>query len=80
MKVRTIDLKEGCIISEDVFSLTNRPIVASKTVVKKETIEILKAFLIKEVNIEKIQVNGSSFNKAAASEEENNKNKEGENK
>jgi len=71
MKVRIDDLKQGCIISEDVFSLTNRPIVSDKTVVKQETIDILKAFLVKEVSIEKLKVVGTSFNKAEMSKEEN---------
>lgn len=69
MKIRIDDLKEGCIISEDIFSLTNRPIVTNMTVVKKETIDVLKAFLVKEVEIEKMQIDGNSFNKAESSKE-----------
>ena len=63
VKVKIDDLKEGCIISEDVFSLTKRPIVPNKTIVKKEIIDILKAFLIKEVEIEKILLDGTNFSK-----------------
>lgn len=74
MKVKLEDLKEGCIISEDIYSLTNQPIVSSKTIVKSETIDVLKAFLIKELEIDKMQVDGTGFNKNELGKEEKNTN------
>ncbi|MBP2243138.1 HD-GYP domain-containing protein (c-di-GMP phosphodiesterase class II) [Cytobacillus eiseniae] len=62
MRVKANELKEGCIITEDIFSLTNRPIISKKTIVTNDLIEILKAFLIKEVTIDKLMINGTPFN------------------
>lgn len=61
MKVQTSQLIEGCILSADVFSLTNYPIVPQKTVLSKKTLEILGAFLIKEVQVEPTLVTGELF-------------------
>lgn len=55
------ELQEGCIVAEDVFSLTNRPIVTKKTILTQELIDILKVFLIEEVEVEKLKVNGAFF-------------------
>lgn len=61
VRIHTRELQEGCILSEDVFSLTNRPIISKKTVLTKDLVEILKVFLIKEVEVEKTLVNGMPF-------------------
>ncbi|WP_246197331.1 HD-GYP domain-containing protein [Cytobacillus depressus] len=61
MRVHIKELREGCILSEDVFSLTNRPIVSKKTILTDELIHILEIFLIKEVEVEKLLVNGTAF-------------------
>lgn len=61
MKVQTSQLIEGCILSADVFSLTNFPIVPKKTVLSIKTLEILEAFLIKEVTVEPTLVTGELF-------------------
>ncbi|WP_374724289.1 HD-GYP domain-containing protein [Calidifontibacillus erzurumensis] len=61
MKVHPNQLKEGCILEKDVFSLTNFPIVPRKTVLSAETLEIIKAFLIKEVHVEPILATGEPF-------------------
>lgn len=45
-------LREGMVLKEDVFSLTNSPIVSKKTVILNEHIEVLKAFFIEQVEIE----------------------------
>ncbi len=45
----------------DVVSRTNRPIINKKTVLTNQLIEVLKAFLIKEVEVEKTMVNGEPF-------------------
>lgn len=51
-------VKEGCIISKDVFSKTNSPIIKEKTVVMQKHLNVLKAFLINEVEIESVLVTG----------------------
>ncbi|WP_102273346.1 HD-GYP domain-containing protein [Cytobacillus massiliigabonensis] len=61
MRVNINELLEGCILSEDIYSLTNRPIVSKKTIITNELIGILKAFLIREVHVDKLMVNGSPF-------------------
>ncbi len=70
MKVQTSQLIEGCILSADVFSLTNFPIVAQKTVLSTNTLEILNAFLIKEVTVEPTLVTGEPFKPVWVEEEE----------
>ncbi len=64
MKIQTSQLIEGCILSADVFSLTNFPIVPQKTVLSEKTIGILNAFLIKEVAVEPTLVTGEPFKPA----------------
>ena len=61
MHVLVDNLKEGCILADDVLSKTNRPIMNKKTVLSEHLIEILKVFLIKEVDVEKTLVNGLPF-------------------
>lgn len=70
MLVKTKDLIEGCILSEDVVSLTNRPIIPNKTVLTNELIEFLNAFLIRKVNVQKTLVNGLPFIPSEILEEE----------
>jgi HD-GYP domain-containing protein (c-di-GMP phosphodiesterase class II) len=72
MRVKTKELQEGCIISEDVLSLTNRPIIPNKTVLTNELIGFLNAFLIKEVKVQKTLVNGMPFIPTEILDEENN--------
>ncbi len=71
MRVKIQELQEGCILSEDVYSLTNRPIINKKTIFTKEILDILKAFLISDVVIDKMMVNGKMFIPAEYIEEEN---------
>ncbi|WP_442597291.1 HD-GYP domain-containing protein [Neobacillus sp. D3-1R] len=61
MRVKVSELQEGCILTKDIFCWTNKPIVAKKTVLTKEMIEVLQAFLIKDVTVEKTLVNGMPF-------------------
>lgn len=61
MRVKIQELQEGCILTADVFSLTNRPIIPNKTILTKELIEYLQAFLIKDVHVQKTLVNGLPF-------------------
>ena len=61
MRVTVQELQEGCILEADIFSKTNRPIFAKKTVLTEALIEVLKAFMINEVEVEKTLVDGSRF-------------------
>jgi HD-GYP domain-containing protein (c-di-GMP phosphodiesterase class II) len=62
MRVKTTDLIEGCILSEDVYSQSSRPIVKENTVLTNELIEVLKLFLIANVNVNHTLVTGETFN------------------
>ena len=61
MKVKRRDLIEGCIVKEDIFSQSIYPIVTKKTVITNQILEVLDAFLIDEVSIEKTLENGDPF-------------------
>jgi len=61
MKVKTNTLQEGCILSKDVYSKTNRPILLAKTIIDQEKKRILNAFLIKEVSVERTMIDGKKF-------------------
>ncbi|WP_423408650.1 HD-GYP domain-containing protein [Heyndrickxia sp. MSNUG] len=62
MRVYVDNLIEGCILTDDVLLNTNRSIMSKKTVLSNHLIEVLKAFLIKEVEVEKTLVTGVPFN------------------
>lgn len=61
MKVKINQLKEGCILSKDVISHTNRPFMPRKTIISTQHIEALYAFLIDYVEVEPLQVTGEKF-------------------
>ncbi|MGM9928791.1 MAG: hypothetical protein ACI35P_12670 [Bacillus sp. (in: firmicutes)] len=61
MQINIQYLQEGCILLEDVYSKTKRPIMTEKTVITKELIEILKAFLVTDVHVERYLVDGEPF-------------------
>lgn len=61
MRVNLKEVQEGCILSADVFSRTNRPIFPKKTVLTTSLIEVLKAFLTYEVEVEKTLIDGTRF-------------------
>lgn len=61
MKVKVKELIPGCIVSEDILSRTNRPIIPKRTVLTNDLIDFLHAFLIQDVTVEKTLVNGSTF-------------------
>lgn len=64
MRVDVDNLIEGCILTDDVLSKTNRPIISKKTVLSTRLIEVIKAFLIKEVEVENTLVSGVPFHAA----------------
>ena len=59
MRVSTKDLVAGCILSEDVFGLTSRPIIEKNKVLTDELIEILQLFLVSNVEVERTLVVGT---------------------
>ncbi|WP_257985540.1 HD-GYP domain-containing protein [Bacillus sp. V5-8f] len=61
MRVKTQYLIEGTILSKDVPGLANRPIMAGKTILDHDHIEVLKAFLVTDVSVEKTLINGLPF-------------------
>ncbi|WP_080843605.1 HD-GYP domain-containing protein [Cytobacillus gottheilii] len=61
MQIKIEDLQEGCILTEDVFSLSNRPIISKNSVVTREIMDVLKAFLVKEVDVANTLVTGLPF-------------------
>lgn len=61
MNIHIADLKPGCILAEDIFKSTNRPIMKANTVISSEHIEFLKAFLIDQLEIENTLIDGSQF-------------------
>lgn len=52
MKRKVKQLREGYRILEDVYSKSNRPIVPKNTVVTRQIIDVLEAFLIEEVHVD----------------------------
>ncbi len=70
MRVKINQLQEGCIIQKDVISLTNKPIVPKSTIISSFTLEILHAFLVKDVYVEGYMANGQPFIPEEVMEEE----------
>lgn len=72
MRVNIKELQVGCILSEEVIGSSGRAIIQKKTVLTTELLEILRAFLIKEVEVEKTLSTGLPFipNEVIETEEE----------
>ncbi|WP_449538442.1 HD-GYP domain-containing protein [Ferdinandcohnia sp. Marseille-Q9671] len=60
----TNQLQEGCILSSDIFSLTNKPIIPKKTVLANQHLQVLQQFLVQEVQVESFLINGEPFTPA----------------
>lgn len=71
--IKIQDIQEGCILAEDVFSSTSRPIIPKQTVLTSELIQVLRVFLIKHVEVEKTLVSGDTFLPAITLKDEENK-------
>ncbi|GAE34400.1 HD-GYP domain-containing protein [Halalkalibacter akibai] len=71
MKVKPAQLQKGCITTKDIEGLTDFPIVKENTILTDELIEILKLFLVKQVEVESVLVNGEKFSPLEVIEEEN---------
>lgn len=61
MRVLVRELQAGCILIEDVYGMANRPIIPRQTILTKELIMILKAFLVPSVEINSVLVDGTSL-------------------
>ncbi|KAA0546011.1 HD-GYP domain-containing protein [Bacillus sp. BGMRC 2118] len=61
MKIPITQLRDGCILSTDVTSLTNKPLIPKKTIINTKHMQLLQAFLINEVQVESTLVNGQPF-------------------
>lgn len=70
LRVKIKELQEGCILTDDVFCSTNRPIIRKKTVLTNSLIDILNAFLIEDVMVGKTLINGLPFIPTEIIEEE----------
>jgi len=53
MKINVNLLKKGLVLSEDVYSVSNKPIAKKNTIIEEKHIEVFKAFLIKEVDVKR---------------------------
>jgi HD-GYP domain-containing protein (c-di-GMP phosphodiesterase class II) len=73
MRVHPSQLIEGCIVTNDIFSLSSSPIIPQKTVLNGEKIGFINAFLIKEVEVEPFLSNGDRFDPEAIEEEQEEK-------
>jgi HD-GYP domain-containing protein (c-di-GMP phosphodiesterase class II) len=56
MKVKRLQLQEGTILAADVLSISNQPIMVENTVLTKEHIEVLEAFMIETVEVKRRSV------------------------
>jgi HD-GYP domain-containing protein (c-di-GMP phosphodiesterase class II) len=55
------EIQEGCILAADVFSRTNIPIIPKKTVITNLHINVLEAFNVEEIEVEKMLISGVPF-------------------
>ncbi|MFK3936718.1 HD-GYP domain-containing protein [Alkalihalobacillus sp. NPDC078783] len=67
MIVPVRSLKEGHVLKNDVYSLAETPLIKSRTVLKEKHLMFLRAFSIKEVEID--SVNGSDLGEPINSDE-----------
>lgn len=51
MKIKVENLQAGCILNEDVMGLTQYPLIRKETILTDKHVEVLKAFLIKDVRV-----------------------------
>lgn len=65
LKIKVSLLKKGYVLSDDVYSVSNKPIAKKNTVIEEKHIEVFKAFLIKEVDVKR---NSSTVNESVKEE------------
>ncbi|WP_100011710.1 HD-GYP domain-containing protein [Lentibacillus sediminis] len=61
MRVRAAQLVPGCILLKDVTGKTGRPLIARKTVLTEAHLDILKMFLVENVEVGQTLEDGSTF-------------------
>jgi HD-GYP domain-containing protein (c-di-GMP phosphodiesterase class II) len=61
IRVKINQLQEGCILAEDVIGKTKKPIIPKNTVLTPVLLNVLEKFLIKDVYVESVLVNGNPF-------------------
>lgn len=61
MKVAVHHLKEGCIVSKDLYSQTPKPVLPKDTVLTNVHLDVLQAFLFESVEIYPVMANGGYF-------------------
>jgi HD-GYP domain-containing protein (c-di-GMP phosphodiesterase class II) len=61
LRVKVSQLQEGCILSEDVLAKSNKPIIQKNTILNSFLLTVLKKFLIEDVYVESVLVNGEPF-------------------
>ncbi len=67
VRVHVNQVREGCILSKDVYSISHRPLIRKNTIINQDLLQILRAFLIDEVEVEPFFDNGEAFKPAGAS-------------
>ncbi|MFY4776229.1 HD-GYP domain-containing protein [Metabacillus sp. RGM 3146] len=70
MKVSVHQLETGTILGEDIITLSKYPLMTKQTLLNNELIDILKAFLIQEVEIEKAPCGGEAKSDAKTNEKQ----------
>ncbi|OQP15866.1 HD-GYP domain-containing protein [Geobacillus zalihae] len=61
VRVKRSQLREGCVLAEDVLGKTKRPIIPKNTVITKPLLLVLEKFLVEEVDVEPLLANGEPF-------------------
>jgi HD-GYP domain-containing protein (c-di-GMP phosphodiesterase class II) len=61
VRIHVEQLQEGCILSKNVLSATNKLLAYKKTVVDQHIKTALQAFLVKEIEVESFLANGEKF-------------------
>lgn len=70
MRVKTHYLVEGCILSKDIVGRIGNPIINKKTILNTEMLDVLNAFLVSEVSVEKIKIDGQQYHPREVIDEE----------
>ncbi|AGT30468.1 phosphohydrolase [Geobacillus genomosp. 3] len=61
VRVNLAQLREGCVLAEDVLGKTKKPIVPKNAIINETLLHVLSKFLIDEVEIEPVLANGEPF-------------------
>ncbi|MCA1065648.1 HD-GYP domain-containing protein [Rossellomorea sp. AcN35-11] len=71
MKVHRGELQLGCIVAEDIMGMSVSPIIPKNTVIEEEHLNVLQAFNITELVIEKTKADGRPFRFSHSNDKEN---------